>query len=92
VTLQVAGLTQATVAHHLAVQNGRRLATPGQVLQIASAMALKTSGVLVKPGLSLPTMSPVDDTIGDIVHEGSRSLPHIYIGLLRADVGLRAGP
>jgi hypothetical protein len=55
------------------------LATSGQVLDMAAAMALKTSGVPLKLGLSSASMSPVDDSICGIVHAGSRSHPHIVL-------------
>lgn len=47
------------------------------MLDIAAAMALNTSGVPLKLGLSSAIMSPVDDSICGIVHDGSRSHPHI---------------
>jgi hypothetical protein len=60
-------------------QNGRWLATSGQVLDMAAAMALKTSGVPLKLGLSSASMSPVEDSICGIVHAGSRNQPHIVL-------------
>ena len=53
--------------------------TSGQLLDMAAAIALKTSGVPLKLGLSSASMSPVDDSICGIVHAGSRSHPHIVL-------------